>query len=193
MTVWLGSRQCHNFPQVWYNIDGILCHIAPVPWMNIIGFNFTNTVILESTTTFGTPNLWPLFTGGRCSVVGLCYKDSNWDSKVVVAVGRWSLFGSGRSLRYDYEPKYCSIFKAWSCILFLGTASNYSRNLSLKKIFLVTNFIISVSGSIFLPVIDALLRNSTRHWKPDKFVIINKFSKVVQYSLLFHLLLFYWG
>jgi hypothetical protein len=33
-------------------------------------------------TTLGTPTLWPLWTGGRCS---------NWDSKMMVAVGRWSL------------------------------------------------------------------------------------------------------
>jgi hypothetical protein len=27
----------------------------------------------------------------RCSEVGLCYKNSNWDSKMVVAEGKWSL------------------------------------------------------------------------------------------------------
>ncbi len=35
--------------------------------------------------------MWPLLTGGRCSEVVSCYKDSNWDSKRVVAVDRWSL------------------------------------------------------------------------------------------------------
>ncbi len=47
-------------------------------------------------TTLGTPNLWPLFTGGRCSVVVLCYNNLNRDSKNVVTVGRWSLLGFGR-------------------------------------------------------------------------------------------------
>ncbi len=32
-----------------------------------------------------------LLTGGHSSEVGLCYKDLNWDSEIVVAVGRWSL------------------------------------------------------------------------------------------------------
>ncbi len=51
---------------------------------------------LCTTTTLGTPNLWPLLTGGRCSEVGLCYEVSNWDFKMVVAVGNWSLFGGSR-------------------------------------------------------------------------------------------------
>jgi hypothetical protein len=45
----------------------------------------------NTTTTLGTPNLWPLLTGGRCSVVGLCYKDLHRESDMVVAVGRWPL------------------------------------------------------------------------------------------------------
>jgi hypothetical protein len=49
-----------------------------------------------TTTTLRTPNLWLLLTGGRCSEVGLCYKESNWDSKRIVAVSRWSLYGGGR-------------------------------------------------------------------------------------------------
>ena len=46
---------------------------------------------LCTTTTLGTLNLWPLLTGGRCSEVALCYENWKWDSKMVVAVGRWSL------------------------------------------------------------------------------------------------------
>jgi len=36
------------------------------------------------------PHLWPLLTGGYCSEVGfgLCYEDLNWDSNMIVAVGR---------------------------------------------------------------------------------------------------------
>ncbi len=49
-----------------------------------------------TTTTLGTPNFWPLLTGGRCLEVGLCCRDSNWDYKMMVAVGTWSLFGVGR-------------------------------------------------------------------------------------------------
>ncbi len=50
---------------------------------------------LCTTTTLGTPKLWPLLTGDRCSEVGLCYKNLNWGSKMVVVVGRWLLFGGG--------------------------------------------------------------------------------------------------
>ncbi len=44
----------------------------------------------------GTKNLRPLLTEGRCSEVGTCYDDINFDSKVVVADARLSLFGGGR-------------------------------------------------------------------------------------------------
>jgi hypothetical protein len=43
------------------------------------------------TATIGTQNMWLLLTGDRCSEIGFCYKDANLDSKIVVAVGRWSL------------------------------------------------------------------------------------------------------
>jgi len=45
---------------------------------------------LSTTTTFGTPNLWRLLTGDRCSKVALCYKTEIGTSK------RWSVFGGGR-------------------------------------------------------------------------------------------------
>jgi hypothetical protein len=48
-----------------------------------------------TTITHGIKNLRPLLTGGHCSEVVLCYKDLNWNAKMVVAVGRWSLFGGG--------------------------------------------------------------------------------------------------
>ncbi len=51
---------------------------------------------LFTTTTLGNQNLWPLLTGGRFLEEGLCYKNLNWKLKIVVAVGRWSLFGGGR-------------------------------------------------------------------------------------------------
>ncbi len=50
---------------------------------------------LSTTATLGTPNLWPLLTGGRCSEVVYCCKDLSWDSKMAVVEGRWSLFGGG--------------------------------------------------------------------------------------------------
>ncbi len=65
--------------------------------------NCTNTLQTKNiqsnlctTTTIRTPNLWPLLNGGRCLEVGLCYEDSHVDSKMKVAVGRWSLFEGGR-------------------------------------------------------------------------------------------------
>jgi len=45
----------------------------------------------------GTPKLWPLFTGGHCSEVLLCYKQGKWDNKILVAVGRcYVVVNSGR-------------------------------------------------------------------------------------------------
>jgi hypothetical protein len=38
---------------------------------------------------------------GRCTEVPLCYKNSNWESKMVVFEGRWSLFGGSHELRFD--------------------------------------------------------------------------------------------
>ncbi len=62
-----------------------------------------------TTTTLVTPNLWPLLADGRCSD---CYKDSNWDFIMVVAVVRWLLFGGGRKVRFDCTLKpSCFLFK----------------------------------------------------------------------------------
>ncbi len=49
-----------------------------------------------TTATLRTPNKWPLLTSGRCLDVGLCYKDLNMNSKMVVDVGKCSLIGGGR-------------------------------------------------------------------------------------------------
>jgi hypothetical protein len=53
-----------------------VCNLA----MSLIG-------IVKLVYTLATPMLWPLLTSGRCSEV---------ESKNMVAVGRWSLFGGGR-------------------------------------------------------------------------------------------------
>jgi hypothetical protein len=55
-----------------------------------------NTVKPVYNISLGTLSLWPLLTDGCCSEVALRYKGSNWDSKIVVFVGRWSLFGGSR-------------------------------------------------------------------------------------------------
>jgi len=42
------------------------------------------------------PKLWLMLGGGgRYLEVALSYKNCNWDFKMVVAVGRWLLFGGG--------------------------------------------------------------------------------------------------
>jgi hypothetical protein len=51
---------------------------------------------MKKKATLETQSLRPLLAGGRCSQEGLCYKNLNWDSKIVFTVGRWSLFGDGR-------------------------------------------------------------------------------------------------
>ncbi len=38
-------------------------------------------------TTLETQSLWPLLTNGRCSEVALCYKNLNWDLKLVFKIG----------------------------------------------------------------------------------------------------------
>jgi hypothetical protein len=43
--------------------------------------------LVYNVTTLATPKLWPLLTSGSCSEV---------ESKNMVALGRWSLFGGGR-------------------------------------------------------------------------------------------------
>ncbi len=57
--------------------------------------------------------MWPLLTGGRCSKGALCYKDLNWDSKMVAAVAKLSLF-LGRLLRFDCTFK--TYFKVLPCL-----------------------------------------------------------------------------
>jgi hypothetical protein len=46
---------------------------------------------MSTTTTFGTPKLWPLLTGGRCSEVPLYSKYGKQAVNIVVVVDRWSL------------------------------------------------------------------------------------------------------
>ena len=41
-----------------------------------------------TTTTLGTPNLWPLLTVGRLSEVALCYKNLKWNLKIVVCLNK---------------------------------------------------------------------------------------------------------
>jgi hypothetical protein len=50
-----------------------------------LAMSFIDTIKLVH--TIATPELWPLLTSGSCSEV---------ESKNMVAVGRWSLFGGGR-------------------------------------------------------------------------------------------------
>ncbi len=63
---------------------------------------------LCTTTTQRTQKQWPLLTGGRCSEVILCNKNTKGDQKMVVVTDRWSLFGGGRQLRFDcfYFPTF---------------------------------------------------------------------------------------
>jgi len=56
---------------------------------------------LYTTTTLGTLVTVALLTGGRCSDVATCYKNSKWDLKNVVVVDKWSLFGDGCLLVFD--------------------------------------------------------------------------------------------
>lgn len=55
---------------------------------------------LCTTSTPGTPNLWTLLTGGRCLKVEYV-KKQNLDSKMVLVLEWWSLFGGGRYIRHD--------------------------------------------------------------------------------------------
>jgi hypothetical protein len=55
-----------------------------------------NTVKPEYNDNPRDPKIVPLLTGGRCSEVILCNDSSILDHKMMVVVGRWSLFGGGR-------------------------------------------------------------------------------------------------
>ncbi len=68
---------------------------------------------LCTTINLGTQKLWPLLTGGHCSEVGLYHKDLNWDFKMVVVAGRWSLFGGGGKLRFDCIKAIAEIRHFW--------------------------------------------------------------------------------
>ncbi len=57
-------------------------------------------------TTLGTQKEWLLLTGGRCSEEIFCNKKSKWAFEMVVAIGRWLLFGGGRKLRFDCTLNY---------------------------------------------------------------------------------------
>jgi hypothetical protein len=65
--------------------------VTVISYIKILKVDSAHTVKLEYIDHPRDPNLWPLLTGGRCSEVAVCYNDSNWDSKMVVVVGRWSL------------------------------------------------------------------------------------------------------
>jgi hypothetical protein len=64
--------------------------------LNHVFSNISDTVKPVYNNHFRDYKFVAVLTGGRCSKVGLCYKDLNRDSKMVVSVGRWSLFGGGR-------------------------------------------------------------------------------------------------
>ncbi len=51
---------------------------------------YINVYTVELVTTLGTPKIWPLLTGGRCSEEGLCYKTQFGTLKW------WSLKAGGR-------------------------------------------------------------------------------------------------
>jgi len=68
--------------------DLTLCHIRSEFWLgNNMKKQFSQTWLQR---TLGIPNWLPLLTGGHCLEVALCYKNWNWDSIMVAAVGRWS-------------------------------------------------------------------------------------------------------
>jgi hypothetical protein len=79
--------------------------------------------------------LWPkicgrCYTVGRCSVVDLCYKDSNWDSKKRVVVDRWSL------LRFDCAYIETVLFST-PCVIFCYTSplvTNRWKNVSVSNL-----------------------------------------------------------
>ncbi len=77
-----------NRPRIVQNSQDILQNL-------IFRISHINIIIQQSnlctTAIPWTQNLWPLLKSGRCSMVGLCYRDWNSGSKTVVAVGKWSL------------------------------------------------------------------------------------------------------
>ena len=75
------------------------------------------------TTTIRTSKLWFLKKGGHF-LGHLHNKSLKWDLKIVVFIDKWSLFESGRSLRFDCT----SILACWNQVQF------YKAKLTLKVI-----------------------------------------------------------
>jgi hypothetical protein len=71
---------------------------------------------LCTTTTFGTPNLWPLSTGGRCSEVGFMLwglrlgLQNGGRCRQVVAIRRWSLTQVWLYLRKNERQQTLKVF-----------------------------------------------------------------------------------
>ena len=61
-------------------------------------FNNVSTSNLCTTSTLGMQKLWLLLTSGHCSEVSLCNEHRKLDPKIMIIVGRWSLFVDGRYL-----------------------------------------------------------------------------------------------
>jgi hypothetical protein len=68
--------------------------------MGLLGVNLLNHgLIIIDSCVVKRKQFWggsQVLTGGCCKEVGLCYKNWNWDSKIVVAMDRWSLWTGGR-------------------------------------------------------------------------------------------------
>ncbi len=84
---WLGFNRIFNY------VHGMHCLITWFVTTFIVPGHLQSNLCI--TTTLGTQNLWPLLTGGRYSELVLCYKNWNWDPKIVVIVDKWSLSGGG--------------------------------------------------------------------------------------------------
>jgi len=94
--VWMGSMLNKAFCLAYHGSHPNICkHVFHKNYKidNFLSIKFF--WIQRTTATLGTQILWPLLIGGRCSEVPLCYKQGKRDHKIVVAVGKWLLFGGG--------------------------------------------------------------------------------------------------
>ncbi len=90
----------------------------------IIRFQLWSTVKLVYNNQPWDPKKWPLLTSSRCSEV-IYVKKVQYG--IMVVIGRWSLFGGGRKLRFDFTQITQSYEKSKFLILFvlllLGTTN----------------------------------------------------------------------
>jgi len=82
------NESLHYISIIWHCVCNYLSGLLGVNLLNH-GLIIIHSCVVKRKQFWGRSQV---LTGGCCKEVGLCYKNWNWDSKIVVAMDRWSLF-----------------------------------------------------------------------------------------------------